>query len=152
MTISWRNRNRPKAPGSLIYDPANSTEAILTYSNRISASILILALSLTAPLHAAAAEVFECREENVDSYPILVVATVNDDRQTGVIEVAGTSYETRYGVNGFDRTWVFGEDNEFGFIIEPSGRAKYGLLDALVLSGFDEFDGVPIQLFHCRQR
>ena len=124
----------------------------MTYSNRISASILILALSLTAPLHAAAAEVFERREENVNSYPIVVVATVNDNRQTGVIEVAGTSYETRYWVNGFDRTWVFGNDNDFGFIIEPSGRAKYGLLEVLHLSGFDEFDGFPIQTSHCRQR
>ena len=134
-----------------MYQPANSRETIVAYSNRISTAVLIFTLSLTAPLQAAAAEVFECREGNMDSFPVVVVATVNDDRETGLIEVAGTSYETQYSVNGFDRMWVFGKDNAFGFMIEPSGRAKYGLLAALLMSGFDDFGGL-IQLFHCRQR
>ena len=123
-------------------------------SIRISATVIVLALSLAAPLHASAREVFECTDPvgrfDTDQ-PVVVVATVNDDAKTGKIDVAGVTYETDYKVKGFDRQWGFGGNDEyyeFLLIIEPNGDAMY------MNFGPDSELGIPLdtQNFFCKPR
>lgn len=107
---------------------------------------LIVALSLLGSATAALGETFECRNPAEDkNAPILVVATVNDDRETGTIKVAGVKYETNYWVNGFDRVWAWGyedEEPQFWLMIEPDGTGLYYVAIPIF----------PDQRFKCRER
>ncbi len=76
------------------------------------------------------AEVWQCQESEYGNWSnILVNATVNADRSSGKIFVAGVVHESSFKVNGFNRRWNFGldEDNtyDYAFIIEPNGAATY---------------------------
>jgi len=77
-----------------------------------------------------AAEVWQCQEKDYGDWSnILVSATVNEDRESGKIFVAGVVQEADFQVKGFNRRWNFGlsEDNtyDFAFIIKPNGDASY---------------------------
>lgn len=76
---------------------------------------------------------------------ILVVATINEDRETGTIAVAGTVHDAVYVVHGFERRWGFGEklrgdSYRFVFAISPNGAATY----------YDSIEGSRMTL-NCKQ-
>ena len=107
---------------------------------------LIVVLALLGSATAALGETFECRDpvEGKNS-PVLVVATVNDDRESGTIEVARVKYETAYWVNGFDRVWAWDyedEEPQFWLIIEPDGTGLY----------YEHMLIFADQRFKCRER
>jgi hypothetical protein len=86
---------------------------------------------------AAFGKTFECTEAFetilealVDENPeVLVVATISADGKSGTIEVADTTFNAEYQVEGFDRAWRFftGKGQKFGylFLIQPDGTASY---------------------------
>jgi len=94
------------------------------------------------------AEVWQCQESKYGNWSnILVNATVNKDRQSGKIFVAGVIQEASFKINGFNRRWDFGlsEDNtyNYAFIIEPNGVATY--------YDFGKKQSTkPSMLLHCR--
>lgn len=69
-------------------------------------------------------ETWRCKSGSVwfDGDPVLVVAT-HDGERLGTIEVAGTTQQARFHVEGFNRWWDFGR--QFTFVIEPNGSATY---------------------------
>jgi len=86
---------------------------------------------------AAYGKTFECTEAIetifealiVEDPEVLVVATISADGKTGTIEVADTTFEADYQVEGFDRAWRFvtGKDQDYGylFLMQPDGTAAY---------------------------
>lgn len=95
--------------------------------------------SVTAA-HAAADEVFECRDfyeagENPRA-KVLVVATINDDGKTGEIRAAGVTQKAKYSVVGLNRVWTFA--GKYTPSVEPNG-------DALSASEY----GGNIQKYRC---
>lgn len=70
---------------------------------------------------ANAGETFKCKAGNVwfDDEPIVVVLTIYDEGKSGTIKVAGVTYTTFYLVEGFDRRWNFGlqDDNTFDYAL-----------------------------------
>ena len=108
---------------------------------------LILALLLTGSASAALGATFECRDAyGIIKSAVLVVAQVNEDRESGTIEVAGVTHQTEYRVIGFDRTWAWGGDGDefplFVFVIQPDGTGLYFVSPA----------ATPKQRFKCRER
>ena len=110
-------------------------------------TVLLLFASVT---HA---ETWECKAVNPNTGyvegRVVVRAMINDDRETGKIDVADTKYDTKYKVDGFNRQWDFGDlngKNRFSFIIQPSGLAHY--YDFSMTNS----DGAVsnIQIFGCR--
>jgi hypothetical protein len=64
---------------------------------------------LLALFAAAPVETWECKDYMESGWKnIIVVATIDEDRATGSIEVAGTTQPTIYHVKGFNRRWDFG--------------------------------------------
>lgn len=86
-------------------------------------------LSDVVPPDAKIVEVWECRDFLGSWSEVLAVASIFEGGQIGKIEVAGTAHVTQYNVDGFDRRWDFGlqEDGSFrySFIVSPNGRASY---------------------------
>jgi hypothetical protein len=83
---------------------------------------------------ADVAETFNCRAGGAAALfnpdwedNILLVATVNEDRTSGTIQVAGITHNARYWVEGIDRRWNWGDgkDWKYSFIIKPDGSAAY---------------------------
>jgi hypothetical protein len=100
----------------------------------------------------AGAETFKCQAGILwdDGAKVVVVASINEDGKTGAIKVAGVTHQAQYRVQGFDRRWDFGlqDDGSFdyAFVLRPDGAAVY----------FD-FSGVDLgesargsQVFNCR--
>jgi len=90
-------------------------------------NLLPLLLSLFA---AAPVETWECKDYAESGWnKIIVVATIDEDRTTGSIEVAGTAQATIYHVEGFNRRWDFGRKNgggySYSFLIKPDGTGLY---------------------------
>ena len=60
---------------------------------------------------------------------IVLIAVVNDDGKTGTIQVAGTTFETEYVVEGINRRWdwVLNERNTYTYVlvITPGGIGVY---------------------------
>ena len=86
---------------------------------------LLFALFAAAPV-----ETWECRDYMESGWNnIIVVATIDEDRTTGSIEVAGTTQETIYHVEGFNRRWDFGREKgggySYSFLIKPDGTGLY---------------------------
>ena len=73
---------------------------------------------------AAALSIFSDEEA-----PVLVVATINADGETGTIEVADRKFEAEYQIEGLDRTLRFftveGQKYGYLFLIQPDGAAAY---------------------------
>ena len=102
----------------------------------MSKRFLILLLGCLCCANAAAqskAETWRCKAGDyfIDREPVLVVA-MHGDSDSGTIEVAGTTQETSFWIEGFDRRWDFGPrlgpDNlnrRFSFVIHPDGSAIY---------------------------
>jgi len=92
---------------------------------RFAALILILFVG------TANAETFKCQAGTYWSSgdKVVVIATINEDGVTGTIKVAGTSYDAKYQVNGFDRRWDFDLADDFtynyAFLMKASGNATY---------------------------
>ncbi|VUX56210.1 exported protein of unknown function [uncultured Woeseiaceae bacterium] len=88
-------------------------------------------LSLILLAGVADAETFRCQEGAYwqSSGTVVVVATINEDRITGTIKLAGATYQAKYHVQGFDRRWDFGLNAEYEYdlalVISPSGIALY---------------------------
>jgi hypothetical protein len=90
-------------------------------------SLLPLLLSLFA---AAPVETRECEDYGEPGWSkIMGVATIDADRTTGSIEVAGTTQATIYHVEGFNRRWDFGPKKgggySYSFVIKPDGTGLY---------------------------
>ena len=81
----------------------------------------------------ANAETFQCQAGQFwyDGGTIVVSATINEDGESGTIEVAGVKYATGYMVVGFNRRWDWtdgdgiNDGNWFAFVIYPSGAGSY---------------------------
>jgi hypothetical protein len=79
----------------------------------------------------ANAEKFKCQSGSYWSTggKIIVRATINEDGVTGTITVAGTMHKTIYYVQGFDRRWDFGIQDDltynYSFVMNPDGTALY---------------------------
>lgn len=111
---------------------------------------LLTVLPLLILSSAAAGQTFECREL-LGTGPVLVVASISEDGETGTIKVAGVTHEAIYDVDGFNRTWVFGydEDMETGYMfrMEPDGKGLY--------YDFRASNGAatrPSMLFSCQEK
>ena len=50
--------------------------------------------------------------------------TVNADRKSGEIRVAGEVFEAVFGVEGINRRWDWA-NNRFSLLLRPDGRASY---------------------------
>ena len=88
----------------------------------------LIALLLIAG--TANAETFKCKSGTYwDSSKVVVIATINKDGVSGTIKVAGVTHQAKYHVEGFDRRWNFGLQDDltfdFAFVMEPSGLARY---------------------------
>ncbi len=59
----------------------------------------------------------------------VVTATINEDGKTGKIEVAGITHKADFEVEGFDRRWNFGLQDDYTydyvFLLKPDGIAFY---------------------------
>ncbi len=96
--------------------------------------IMFLFVSLVfSPVFASdVAVTWKCRDY-YDGGPVIVVAKVNEDRKSGLVEVAGTTHKTVYRVQGFDRQWGWGSGAstksgrgyQFMFVIQPNGDSYY---------------------------
>ena len=91
---------------------------------RYAALILILFAG------TANAETFKCKSGTYwDSSKIVVIATINEDGETGTIKVAGVTHQAKYHVKGFDRRWDFGLQDDgtfdYAFVLKPGGLAHY---------------------------
>ena len=109
----------------------------------------IACLVLSAVAHGKPIEIWQCQQNSYDNWSnILVVATVEEGRNSGEITVAGVTHTASFEVEGFDRRWDFGtKDNpvRFAFVIKPNGDAHY----------FDFRDGTTAKssnFMFCRQR
>ena len=78
--------------------------------------------------HANASETWECGDIFKEQ-KVLIVATANDKRTAGEVQVAGVTHKSRFLVKGFERRWDFGLKNngeyDYAFIIKPNGDALY---------------------------
>jgi hypothetical protein len=115
---------------------------------RYAALILILLAG------TANSETFKCQSGTYwhDAKKVVVVATINEDGETGTIMVAGTTHNTTYKVEGFERSWRFGKAPSGGmraylFTLMPDGLAYY-----YVFTGVKAGDSVKSsQTFFCKQ-
>src|SRR5262249_55230546 len=69
------------------------------------------------------AERWECTQSKYTN-EILVVATVEEGRESGTVAVAGVTHKAHFKVAGFNRRWDFGpveHPGRYAFLIEPDG-------------------------------
>ena len=76
----------------------------------------------------AHAETWRCQSGTYwsEKGKIVVIATINKDKKSGSIKVAGTTHQASYKVDGFDRRWNFGltaDGYDYSFVIRPDGGA-----------------------------
>ena len=111
---------------------------------------IFIALLFT-PLTAIAGEVWECRDSFSSSVSsVLLYATVDDEKISGTIKVAGTEYYTIYYTSGFNRRWDFDLNKsgtyKYSLLIEPDGDGIY----------YDFSSGKksvkPSMFFKCKQK
>ena len=111
----------------------------------------LFAIGLALLAGSAHAQTFQCQAgtHSWQNGRIVVVAAIDESGNTGTIQVAGVTHETRYGVDDFDRRWDFQLNNEgtydFAFKIGPDGGAKY--YDFTLAS--PDGSAKPAQFFHC---
>ncbi len=78
-----------------------------------------------------------------------IIARINEDKKTGEIEIAGTSYRTSYKVEGANRRWDWGDGKDdtfrFMFAIMSDDSAVY-----MDYGPNAEHNG-PGQHFDCKQ-
>jgi TonB C terminal len=127
--------------------------AILNLTDlNLTSTWAVAALFLFTSAFASAGDVFECTDpvgRFDDDQPVVVVATVNNDGETGQIDVAGVTYATDYTVIGFDRRWGSGGNDEiyeFLLLIKPNGDATYMNFG----DDPDDYSMPDIQRFFCR--
>lgn len=103
--------------------------------------LLLLALLFST---AANAETWQCSsgQINYSDDNVLIMAVINDDRETGGITVAGVTHKTTFQVLGFNRVWGF---QSFLFSISPDGDGIYYEADGKGLYQ-------PRDRFSCRQK
>ncbi|MEZ4282295.1 MAG: hypothetical protein R3F21_22045 [Myxococcota bacterium] len=100
----------------------------------------------------ANAETFNCQAGTFwdAKAKIVVIATIDDGGELGTIKVAGITHKARYHVEGFDRRWDFGLQDDgtfnYAFVLKPNGVAIY-----YDFSGADAGEKVSgSQTFNCR--
>ena len=110
--------------------------------------VTALLLIASAVARANTVEVWECRDLNDRSGPVLVTATVDSGREKGSIAVAGVKHETQFRVAGFNRRWNFGKSPngmfQYSFVIEPNGIGNYVEFN-------NESKATPRNFMRCRQ-
>ena len=93
---------------------------------RYAALILILLAGA-----ANAGEKFKCQAGTpwISGYKIVLRATINDDKETGTIQVSGVLYQTTYSVEGINRRWDWDmqEDSsyDYAFVLKPGGTGFF---------------------------
>ena len=88
---------------------------------------LLVGMSASVMAQAEPVEVWECKDF-IDEGSVLVTATVDSSRETGMITVAGVTHHTKFSVEGFNRRWDFGPKDHptrYAFIIKPDGTGLY---------------------------
>jgi hypothetical protein len=109
-------------------------------------ALLSLAYSVTA--YAKPVEIWECQEPYGNWSNILVVVTIEEGRQLGIVAVAGITHHAQFSVNGFDRRWDFGSKEDplrYSFVVRPNGDAQYFDFGSAKTAK-------PSNFMHCRQR
>ena len=99
---------------------------------------LLLSIVFSTPSIATEfSEVWKCKDTfDHDEEKVIVTAKVNKSLVNGQIIVSGITHETRYGVEdfehtteyyvqGFNRRWDFGDENQYSFLIKPNGDGHY---------------------------
>jgi hypothetical protein len=111
--------------------------------------IAFLALVVGVTAQASPVEVWECQQVSYGNWSdILVIASVEEGREIGTVEVAGVVHQAQFRINGFDRRWDFGSKEDpylYAFVVRPGGDAAY----------YDfrgEKNAKPSNFMHCRQR
>jgi hypothetical protein len=79
----------------------------------------------------------------------VVIASINEEGNTGSIKVAGVTHQAKYQVKGFDRRWDFGLSDDFTydymFLITPDNQGLY-----YDFSVSKDGTAKPSQIFVCR--
>ena len=90
---------------------------------------LLLSIVFSTPSIATEfSEVWKCNDSSQYDYDedkVIVTAKVNKSLVTGEIGVAGVKHTTEYYVQGFNRRWDFGDENQYSFLIKPNGDGHY---------------------------
>lgn len=113
------------------------------------ACLLIIA-SYTTVANEETIDTWTCTESSYTT-EVLVTAVSYMPSGYGDIDVAGINHKGFYRVDGFDRRWNFGlnEDGSFdySFFIDPKGFGRY--------SNFSSVEAgetvMPSQFFHCNK-
>ena len=102
--------------------------------------------------NAKAIETWECKDTIGSWQNVLVVASVDEGRESGKIKVAGVTHYTRFKIKGFTRRWDFDLSDDqtynYTFTIEPNGLGRYfdfGSVKAGEKTG-------PSMVMECRER
>jgi|TARA_Y100000031_G_scaffold137105_1_gene161755 hypothetical protein len=90
--------------------------------------LVFTSFGLPTDAHAEEIETWICTESRY-ARDVLVTARANKEQETGQIEVAGVTHDSRFLVKGFERRWDFELTNEgtydYAFVIKPNGDALY---------------------------
>ena len=92
--------------------------------------VALMLLLLCNESSADSLEVWKCSPGGYfTNSNVVLTAKVNKDKTSGVLEVAGTVYDTHYLVEGFNRKWIFGERGDgmfrYTLMLAPAGNAYY---------------------------
>jgi hypothetical protein len=112
-------------------------------------TLAVSCLSIVSVAQAKPVEIWECQESSFGNWNnILVVATADDGRRSGSIQVAGVTHHAQFQIEGFDRRWDFGSISDpfrYAFVIQPNGSALYYDFGG-------ESKAKARNIMHCRQR
>ena len=89
--------------------------------------LIILTMLYLSAGSAYGSETWDCKTP-IFGEEVLVTAIIHDSKTTGQIEVAGVTHSTSYGVEGFDRRWIFDSNDsgyDYAFVISPDGVGYY---------------------------
>ncbi|WP_419910307.1 hypothetical protein [Hoeflea sp.] len=88
---------------------------------------LIPTLALLAVATPANATTIRCQAGVFwfDNAKADVTVTIDEDRNSGTINVFGVTHAAACTVKGLERRCDFGEDFDYALVIEPGGNARY---------------------------
>ena len=90
---------------------------------------IFLLLFVGSGAQAKVTESWVCKDAYSEFWTTIVTAEVLESRSSGLIKVAGITYDAHFQVKGFNRRWDFGlvEDGsyDYAFVIKPNGDGSY---------------------------
>ena len=103
--------------------------AELTTMRKVPFSLVLI--FLVAGVQAETIETFNCQPGTpwIEGYDIVLIATIFDEKETGMIEVAGVRNQAQYEVNGVNRRWNWDYEDDSGFnyafVLKPDGTGHF---------------------------